>query len=154
MWSCRDAVAATWPVRYAPGSPACAYFSSPAIPRRPRRPRRTPCSYTSPSRTAPCWGRCARCWTLLCRPWWPPARLGEKIMLANDIATDTRQIPGANLLNLLIVDDERAVREACREAAQGAGFNTFTADSAEQAYKIPDQSNVDIVLLDLKLPGA
>jgi DNA-binding NtrC family response regulator len=75
-------------------------------------------------------------------------------MLANDIATDTRQIPGANLLNLLIVDDERAVREACREAAQGAGFNTFTADSAEHAYKILDQSNVDIVLLDLKLPGA
>ena len=75
-------------------------------------------------------------------------------MLANDIATDTRQIPGANLLNLLIVDDERAVREACREAAQSAGFNTFNADSAEHAYKILDQSNVDIVLLDLKLPGA
>ncbi|HST08982.1 MAG TPA: hypothetical protein VLL05_01290 [Terriglobales bacterium] len=28
------------------------------------------------------------------------------------------QIEGANFLNLLIVDDERAIREACREIAQ------------------------------------
>ncbi len=75
-------------------------------------------------------------------------------MLATEICSETRQIPGANLLNLLIVDDERAVREGCREAAQAAGFNTFAADSAEHAYKILDQQNVDIVLLDLKLPGA
>ena len=28
------------------------------------------------------------------------------------------QIEGANFLNLLIVDDDRAIREACREVAQ------------------------------------
>ncbi len=69
-------------------------------------------------------------------------------------ATGTREIAGANLLNLLIVDDERAIREGCRDAAQQAGFNTFTADSAEHAYKILDTQAVDIVLLDMKLPGA
>jgi two-component system response regulator HydG len=71
-----------------------------------------------------------------------------------EVLTGPREIPGANLLNLLIVDDERAVREGCRDAAQTAGFNTFVADSAEHAYKLLDSQNVDIVLLDLKLPGA
>ncbi|MGZ4822253.1 MAG: sigma-54-dependent transcriptional regulator [Terriglobales bacterium] len=71
-----------------------------------------------------------------------------------EVLTGPREIPGANLLNLLIVDDERAVREGCREAAQSSGFNTFVADSAEHAYKVLDNQNVDIVLLDLKLPGA
>ena len=64
------------------------------------------------------------------------------------------QIEGANFLNLLIVDDERSVREACREVAQSLGFNTFVAESAEHAYKIMDTSPVDVVLLDMKLPGA
>ncbi len=67
---------------------------------------------------------------------------------------ETREIPGANLLNLLVVDDERVVREGCRDAAQAAGFNVFTADSAEHAYKVLDTQSIDIVLLDLKLPGA
>ncbi len=71
-----------------------------------------------------------------------------------DVMSGAREIPGANLLNLLVVDDERAVREGCRDAAQTAGFNTFVADSAEHAYKVLDTQNVDIVLLDLKLPGA
>ncbi len=30
----------------------------------------------------------------------------------------TAQIEGANFLNLLVIDDERSVREACREVAQ------------------------------------
>jgi two-component system response regulator HydG len=65
-----------------------------------------------------------------------------------------RQIAGAELLNLLIIDDEKAVRESCRDAAQLNGFNTVIAESAEQAYKILESQSVDIVLLDLRLPGA
>jgi two-component system response regulator HydG len=64
------------------------------------------------------------------------------------------QIEGANFLNLLIVDDERAIREVCREVAQSLGFNTVVADSAEHAYRMLDSQNIDVVLLDLKLPGA
>jgi len=66
----------------------------------------------------------------------------------------TRQIEGANFLNLLIVDDERAIREVCREVAQSLGFSTSMADSAEQAYRMLDPQAIDVVLLDLKLPGA
>jgi DNA-binding NtrC family response regulator len=66
----------------------------------------------------------------------------------------TPQIEGANFLNLLIVDDERAIRDACREVAQSLGFNTFTADSAEHAYHQLESQGIDAVLLDLRLPGA
>ena len=64
------------------------------------------------------------------------------------------QMEPANFLNLLIVDDERAIREVCREVAQSLGFNTAVADSAEHAYRLLDTQNIDVVLLDLKLPGA
>ena len=64
------------------------------------------------------------------------------------------QIEGANFLNLLIIDDERAIREACREVAQSLGFNSFVAESAEHGYRVLDAQNIDAVLLDLKLPGA
>jgi len=64
------------------------------------------------------------------------------------------QIEGANLLNLMIIDDERAVREVCREVAQSLGFNTCVADSAEHAYRMLDSQGTDVVLLDLRLPGA
>lgn len=63
-------------------------------------------------------------------------------------------VAGANLLNLLIVDDERAIREVCREVAQSLGFTTTVADSAEHAYRQLESQNIDLVLLDLRLPGA
>ena len=58
-----------------------------------------------------------------------------------------------NLLNLLIVDDERSMRESCREVAHSLGFNTQAADSPEHAYHALDTNPVDVVLLDLRLPG-
>ncbi len=66
----------------------------------------------------------------------------------------TPQFEPANFLNLLIVDDERSIREACREVAQSLGFAAHIADSAEQAYRVLDNQNFDAVLLDLRLPGA
>ena len=64
------------------------------------------------------------------------------------------QIEGANLLNLMIVDDERAIWEVCRDVAQTLGFHTSIADSAEHAYRVLESNAIDVVLLDLKLPGA
>src|ERR1700733_11612940 len=78
-------------------------------------------------------------------------------MTAASIATslfNPPQIEGANFLNLMIVDDERAIREVCREVAQSLGFNTFVADSAEHAYRQIESQGIDVVMLDLKLPGA
>jgi two-component system response regulator HydG len=58
------------------------------------------------------------------------------------------------LLNLLIVDDERTVREACREAASTLGYRATTAESGEQALRMIDGQNVDVLFLDLKLQGS
>ncbi len=69
-------------------------------------------------------------------------------------ALNAPQIEGANFLNLVIVDDERAIREVCREVAQSLGFNTLVAESAEHAYRLLESQAIDVVLLDLKLPGA
>jgi len=68
--------------------------------------------------------------------------------------TPATQLEPANFLNLLIVDDERSIREACRETAQSLGYNTHAADSAEHAFRLLDSQAFDAVLLDLRLPGA
>lgn len=75
-------------------------------------------------------------------------------MTTAEVVLPVTQIEGANLLNLLIVDDERSIREACREVSQSLGFTTFTADSAEHAYRLLESQSIDAVLLDLRLPGA
>jgi hypothetical protein len=43
----------------------------------------------------------------------------------------TMQAERANFLNLLIIDDERPVGEACREVARSLGSNDVGSDSAE-----------------------
>src|SRR5581483_1649895 len=68
-----------------------------------------------------------------------------------EVIADTES---SNLLNLLVIDDDRSVREACREAARSLGFHALAADSLEHAYRLLDSSAVDVVLLELKLPGA
>src|SRR6202030_2822667 len=74
------------------------------------------------------------------------------VAISHSIATP--QIMAANFLNLLIVDDERSIRDACREVALSLGFNTYVADSAEHAYRLLQTQSIDAVLLDLRLPGA
>jgi two-component system response regulator HydG len=64
-----------------------------------------------------------------------------------------RPIETPTLLNLLIIDDERSVREACREVASALGYRASAAESAEQALRIVDSQSIDVAFLDLKLPG-
>jgi DNA-binding NtrC family response regulator len=70
------------------------------------------------------------------------------------VALNQPPFEAMNFLNLVIIDEERAVREACREAARAQGFNVFTADSVEHAWHLLDAHSIDVVLLDLKAPGA
>src|ERR1022692_1760170 len=58
-----------------------------------------------------------------------------------------------NGLNLLIVDDERSMRESCREVAHSLGLNSRVADTPEHVYQVLETSSTDVVLLDLRLPG-
>ena len=56
-------------------------------------------------------------------------------------------------LHLLIVDDDPPVRSACAEIAGGLGFATRTADSVDAARAALAAGPLDLVLLDLRLPG-
>jgi DNA-binding NtrC family response regulator len=56
-------------------------------------------------------------------------------------------------LELLVVDDDAPVRNACAEIASGMGFATHVADSVPAARAHLQQHPVDLILLDLKLPG-
>src|SRR5437588_1903380 len=79
----------------------------------------------------------------------------NKSMLAAASAMSMGAEPIApELLNLLIVDDERAVREGCRQAGEALGFQTHVAEHAEGAYRLLETHGIDVVLLDMRLPGA
>ncbi|HSA94324.1 MAG TPA: sigma-54 dependent transcriptional regulator [Terriglobales bacterium] len=65
-----------------------------------------------------------------------------------------REPPRPDALQVLIVDDEPAVREGCREVAEGLGFRVSVADGATAAYRILESESIDLCLLDLRLPGA
>ena len=58
------------------------------------------------------------------------------------------------LLHVLIVDDDDAVRKACCQIAAGMGFAlVLGAESATAAREILKHQRIDVMLLDLKLPG-
>jgi two-component system response regulator HydG len=56
-------------------------------------------------------------------------------------------------LRILVVDDDNPVRNACSEIATSLGFATQTADSVATARLALTHNSIDILLLDLKLPG-
>jgi DNA-binding NtrC family response regulator len=53
---------------------------------------------------------------------------------------------------VLIVDDEDAIRSLCRDVITESGLRTKVATTTEQALDILDQSIIDIVITDLKVP--
>jgi two-component system response regulator HydG len=57
------------------------------------------------------------------------------------------------LLHVLVVDDDEAVRKTCCQIAAGMGFAVLGADSATAARAILKHQRIDLLLLDLKLPG-
>ncbi len=58
------------------------------------------------------------------------------------------------VLHLLVVDDDTAVREACAEIARKLGFAVVSARDLAAARAILKHQKVDLLLLDLKAPGA
>jgi two-component system response regulator HydG len=56
-------------------------------------------------------------------------------------------------MKVLVVDDDASVRKACVEITRSLGFLTEQAESPEQAREALGQGQVDLMLLDLRLPG-
>lgn len=61
--------------------------------------------------------------------------------------------PGTDTLHLLVIDDDAPVLRACCEIAAGMGFAVHAAASAEVAREMVRSRSLDMVLMDLKMPG-
>ena len=57
------------------------------------------------------------------------------------------------MISILVVDDEKNIRETLIDVLQDEGYTTSEAADGEQALKILAGRRVDIVLLDIWLPG-
>ena len=55
--------------------------------------------------------------------------------------------------NILIVEDEDLMRSILRQLAEGEGYRTFTANSAETALEIFSTNRIDLTMTDIKMAG-
>ena len=55
--------------------------------------------------------------------------------------------------NILIVDDEKIVRESLRDWLENVGYKVIIAESGEEALKIIKRRKIKIMLADLVMPG-
>lgn len=54
---------------------------------------------------------------------------------------------------ILIVDDEKTIRDLLEETFTKAGYDVRTAEDAEDAIEILRQESIMVMYFDLKLPG-
>jgi two-component system phosphate regulon sensor histidine kinase PhoR len=55
-------------------------------------------------------------------------------------------------ITILVVDDEKAIRDGCHRVLTGKGYEVVTAENGQIALDILSKGRIDIVLLDLKMP--
>ena len=58
-----------------------------------------------------------------------------------------------NDLTILLVDDEQRVLDEIEEFLKNKKYKVFTSSNAVSAYSILEKQHIDIVILDVKLPG-
>jgi signal transduction histidine kinase len=56
------------------------------------------------------------------------------------------------IIKVLVVDDEKVVRDGCSRVLTGKGFQVLTTENGQQAMETLAQESVDMILLDLKMP--
>lgn len=54
---------------------------------------------------------------------------------------------------ILVVDDEEGIRLLYKEELEEEGYEVALASNGEAALERLDESNIDLVLLDIKMPG-
>ncbi len=60
---------------------------------------------------------------------------------------------GSHSGRILIIDDEKRVREGCRAVLEEQGYHVMLAESGDAGVHMIEQSHFDVVLLDLMMPG-
>ncbi len=56
-------------------------------------------------------------------------------------------------VKILVVDDERIVRDSLQSWLREAGFEPVTASSGEEALDIIERETINLFIIDLKMPG-
>jgi len=54
---------------------------------------------------------------------------------------------------VLVIDDEKVIREGCHEVLTQEGYKVVRAERGEQGLKMIEREHFDIILLDLMMPG-
>ena len=54
---------------------------------------------------------------------------------------------------ILVVDDERAIRDLLSDAIRHAGYEVLSASNGEDALSLIGQENIHIAICDIKMPG-
>jgi diguanylate cyclase (GGDEF)-like protein len=70
-----------------------------------------------------------------------------------DKRTDQRREKGQESARILVVDDEKGVRDIVQEAIRTAGYTCWTSASGDEALRILEEKRVDLIIADIKLPG-
>ena len=93
----------------------------------------------------------------------PPEQAGAAPLIPQDDLVGLSKLEGAARLErlpeglppfrILVVDDDAPVRKACCDIAAGMGFIPLSAGSVPEALTVLRQQPVEMLLLDLKLPG-
>ncbi len=65
-------------------------------------------------------------------------------------STSKTAFPGAHVL---VVDDEPSVRRSLKKMLERVGYRTSAAASGQKALQYISERDVDLVILDLKMPG-
>ena len=55
-------------------------------------------------------------------------------------------------IKILVIDDEKAIRNGCRRVLTGKGYEVITAENGQIGLDILAKKSMDIILLDLKMP--
>ncbi|HCK04316.1 MAG TPA: hypothetical protein DHV86_06105, partial [Methylophilaceae bacterium] len=57
-----------------------------------------------------------------------------------------------NKSKILVVDDEKDIRESLSDILNDEGFEVFIAENAIKAKDIKNNTNLDLILLDIWMP--
>lgn len=55
-------------------------------------------------------------------------------------------------MNVLVVDDEKLIREVIKEYSEYEGYTVFEAEDGINALEIVKNENIDIIILDIMMP--
>ena len=59
---------------------------------------------------------------------------------------------GRKFMNVLIVDDEKLIRDVVKEYAISEGYHIFEAEDGEMALDIIETNKIDVIVLDIMMP--